>query len=227
MLALRDIVKSYALGPVTVDVLNGLSLELGAGDLLSIMGPSGCGKSTLLNILGLLDRPSGGTYTLRGRDVVALEDDETSLVRNAQIGFVFQSFHLLPRMTAAANAGLPLVYRGLPQAEIAERAVAALDRVGMAERADHKPNELSGGQQQRVALARALIGEPALILADEPTGALDATTGGEVMELFEALSDTGIAVVIVTHDPSVAARCRRRTRMAEGVLDEEPRAVGA
>ena len=225
MLRLDNIHKSYQLGPVTVDVLRGVSLTVQDGDLLSIMGPSGCGKSTLLNIIGLLDQPTAGTYSLKGRDVVALDDDEISDMRNANVGFVFQSFHLLPRMTAAENAGLPLVYRGRPDAEIRERAMAALDRVGMAERADHKPKELSGGQQQRVALARALIGDPALILADEPTGALDPDTGREVMDMFEELSANGIAVVIVTHDVGVAGRCHRRTRIREGVLREDPIAV--
>ena len=220
MLQLEDIRKSYALGPITVEVLKGVSLAVNDGDLLSIMGPSGCGKSTLLNILGLLDRPSSGRYLLRESNVVALNDDQTSGVRNANIGFVFQSFHLLPRMTAASNAGLPLVYRGLPEAEVRERALAALDRVGMADRAEHRPNELSGGQQQRVAVARALVGDPALILADEPTGALDPQTAREVMDLFEALSANGIAVVIVTHDPGVAQRCQRRTQIADGLLHE-------
>ena len=220
MIQLDDIRKSYRLGPVTVDVLKGISLAVDGGDLLSIMGPSGCGKSTLLNILGLLDRPSSGDYRLGENNVVALNDDQVSAVRNANIGFVFQSFHLLPRMSAAANVGLPLVYRGLPEAEVRERALEALDRVSMADRAGHRPNELSGGQQQRVAVARALVGDPALILADEPTGALDPQTGREVMDLFEGLSANGIAVVIVTHDPGVAERCQRRTHIEDGLLHE-------
>ncbi len=222
MLRLQNIRKSYRLGPVTVDVLRGLSLEVVAGDLVSIMGPSGCGKSTLLNILGLLDRPTAGTYSLKGREVVSLDDDAISDLRNAHIGFVFQSFHLLPRMTAVENAGLPLVYRGCTDAEIRERALAALDQVGMADRAGHRPKELSGGQQQRVALARALVGEPALILADEPTGALDPETGREVMDIFDALSGNGIGVVIVTHRTSIAERCRRRLRIDAGLLHGEP-----
>ncbi len=220
MLSLANVRKSYRLGPVEVDVLKGVSLDVRAGDLLSIMGPSGCGKSTLLNILGLLDRPGAGTYALKGRDVSALDDDRRSEIRNANIGFVFQSFHLLPRMTAAENVGLPLVYRGAPRAEVARRAAAALERVGMADRAGHRPNEMSGGQQQRVALARSLVGAPAVILADEPTGALDPETGREVMDIFDELSADGIAVVIVTHDVGVAERCRRRTRMDGGVLRE-------
>ncbi len=217
---LKDVRKTYRLGPVEVEVLNGVSVEVRPGDLLSIMGPSGCGKSTLLNILGLLDRPSGGSYALRGRDVASLDDDELSGIRNANIGFVFQSFHLLPRMTAQQNVGLPLRYRGVADAEVESRAAAALERVGMAARAGHRPKELSGGQQQRVALARSLVGDPAVILADEPTGALDPDTGREVMDILDELSDGGIAVVIVTHDVGVAERCRRRTRMERGVLLE-------
>ena len=220
MLTLTSVRKTYRLGPVETEVLKGVSLEVRAGDLLSIMGPSGCGKSTLLNILGLLDWPSSGGYALNGRDVSALDDDRRSAIRNANIGFVFQSFHLLPRMTAQQNVGLPLVYRGVPRAEIARRSAAVLERVGMANRAGHRPKELSGGQQQRVALARSLIGEPTVILADEPTGALDPETGREVMNVFDELSADGIAVVIVTHDNGVAGRCRRRTRMDDGVLRE-------
>ena len=221
MIRLTDICKSYALGPVTVEVLQGVSLEIRPGDLLSIMGPSGCGKSTLMNIIGLLDRPTSGTYVLNDRRVVAMHDDEVAAVRNADIGFVFQAFHLLPRLTAAQNAGLPLVYRGVPQPEIERRALGALERVGMAERAAHRPGQLSGGQQQRVAVARALIGDPAVILADEPTGALDPDTGHEIMEMFESLSaEQDMATVVVTHDPEVAARCRRQTRIEAGLLHE-------
>ena len=223
MIRLDNIAKSYRLGPVLVDVLKGITLEVAAGDLLSIMGPSGCGKSTLLNILGLLDQPSSGTYALNGRNVASLDDDAISAIRNANIGFVFQSFHLLPRMTALENAGLPLIYRRLPDAQVKERAMAALDQVGMADRADHRPNELSGGQQQRVAVARAIIGDPGFILADEPTGALDPQTGREVMDIFERLSDEGIAVVVVTHDPQVAERCARQTRIDAGGLHEDAR----
>ncbi len=228
MIRLEDIRKSYALGPVRVEALRGVSLEVREGDLMSVMGPSGCGKSTLMNIVGLLDRADSGSYFLNGRQVVDMNDDEVSKVRNANIGFVFQSFQLLPRLTAEQNAGLPLVYRGVPEGRIRERAREALDRVGMAERADHRPNQLSGGQQQRVALARALIGEPAVILADEPTGALDPATGVEVMDLFDRLSsEQNMTIVIVTHDPKVSRRCRRRTRIDAGVLVEEGAEAGA
>ncbi|MCY3819841.1 MAG: ABC transporter ATP-binding protein [Gammaproteobacteria bacterium] len=225
VLRLRDVHKSYPLGPVHVDVLKGVDLAVRRGELLSIMGPSGCGKSTLMNIAGLLDRPTKGSCILKGGDAARMSDDERTAMRNAHIGFVFQSFHLLPRLTAAQNAGLPLVYRGAPDGEIRERAAEALDRVGMADRGGHLPNQLSGGQQQRVALARALVGEPAVVLADEPTGALDPATGDEVMAMFEALcGGRDVAVIVVTHSAEVAARCHRQTRMAQGLLVEAPTA---
>ena len=221
MLGLVDIRKTYAIGPIAVDVLQGVRLEVDRGDLLSIMGPSGCGKTTLMNILGLLDRPTGGSYLLEGREVSAMGDDELSAIRNARIGFVFQSFHLLPRLSARENVGLPLIYRGLNEKEIERRAREVLEKVGMQDRADHKPTELSGGQQQRVAIARALVGEPAIVLADEPTGALDARIGEEIMQLFIRLNvEERITVIIITHDPGVARQCVRQTRMREGVLYE-------
>ena len=220
VLRLRDVRKSYLLGPVRVDVLHGVSLTLEEGELVSIMGPSGCGKSTLMNVAGLLDRPTTGACLLRGRDAAGMSDDERAAMRNAHIGFVFQSFHLLGHLTAAQNAGLPLVYRGVPHAEIRERARAALERVGMGGWHGHLPSQLSGGQQQRVAVARALVGDPAVLLADEPTGALDPATGDEIMALFETLSGQGVAVVVVTHSAEVAARCHRQTRMMEGLLVE-------
>lgn len=226
MIRLEDIRKSYEVGPVTVDVLNGVSLEVGAGDLMSIMGPSGCGKSTLMNVIGLLDRPTSGAYFLNGRETASMDDDEVSAVRNANIGFVFQSFHLLPRLTAAQNAALPLIYRGEGEGRIRRLAVEALDRVGMADRAGHRPNQLSGGQQQRVAVARALIGNPTVILADEPTGALDPDTGREIMDIFEQLSsEQDVAVIIVTHTPEVSERCRRRARVEDGLVWEEGNAA--
>ena len=222
MIRLEDIRKSYMVGPVDLEVLRGVTLEVRGGDLLSIMGPSGCGKSTLMNILGLLDRPTGGRRFIEGREIVTMDDDEISAVRNATIGFVFQSFHLLPRLSAAENAGLPLIYRGLPESQVRERALAALEQVGMADRAEHRPGQLSGGQQQRVALARALVGEPLVILADEPTGALDPDTAGEVMDTFESLcASSRMAVIIVTHSPDVSRRCGRRTRLDAGLLYEE------
>ena len=224
MIALEGVERRYRLGPVEVEALRGVSLEIRRGDLLSITGPSGCGKSTLMGILGLLDRPTAGVYRIEGRDVATLDDAALSAIRNARIGFVFQSFHLLARMTAAENVALPLAYRSVAAARAREWAREALAAVGMGDRATHRPGELSGGQQQRVALARALVGEPAVVLADEPTGALDPDTGEAIMGLLERLSaERSMAVVIVTHDRAVAARCPRRARMAAGRLEEEGR----
>ena len=227
MLTLIDIHKTYTLGPLDVEVLRGVSMELAAGDFVSIMGPSGSGKSTLMNIMGLLDQPSRGSYLLDGRDMSTLSDSELSRLRNAKIGFVFQSFHLLPRMTALENVSLPLVYRGLKPREIDRRARRMLERVAMLDRAEHKPRELSGGQQQRVAIARALIGEPALVLADEPTGALDPDTGAEILHLFQQLNrDDGATLVIITHDHGVARQCQRQMSIAHGRLREAAARVG-
>ena len=221
MLSLADIRKTYVLGPVEVEVLRGLSLDVGRGDMISIMGPSGSGKSTLMNIIGLLDRPTSGSYVLNGRDVSTMNDNDLSTIRNAEIGFVFQSFRLLPRLSAQENTGIPLVYRGLTAKEIERRTEAALERVGLADRIHHRPRELSGGQQQRVAIARALAAEPSILLADEPTGALDPTIGREIMDLFLRLKEEeNITVVLITHDPSVAGQCERRTQIREGRLYE-------
>ena len=222
MLHLTDICKRYQVGPIDVDVLRGVNLEVNRGDLLSIMGASGCGKSTLMNIIGLLDQPTSGSYRLEGREVSTMDDDELSTIRNASIGFVFQSFHLLPRLTAQENVGLPLVYRRLSEREIRQRAQAALEKVGMHDRATHTPSELSGGQQQRVVIARALVGEPRILLADEPTGALDPRIGQEILQIFLRLNaDDGLTVIVITHDRAVAQHCARRTRISDGVLHEE------
>ena len=219
MLRLVDIRKSYRLGPEEVQVLKGIHLDVEAGDLLSIMGPSGSGKSTLMNILGLLSRQTGGSYLVNGRDASAMDDRELSTFRNASIGFVFQSFNLLGHLTALDNAALPLVYRGLDRRERRRRAGEILEKVGMADRLDHKPNQLSGGQKQRVAIARALAGAPAVVLADEPTGALDSHTADDVMRLLADLNrEEGITVVIITHDPEVSQRCQRRARIHDGLL---------
>ena len=204
-----------------MEVLRGVDLEVDRGDFVSIMGASGSGKSTLMNIIGLLDEPSSGSYSLDGLEVSSMTDNRRSALRNASIGFVFQSFHLLPRLTALENVRLPLMYRGAGGAEMNRRARASLERVGMEDRAGHKPNELSGGQQQRVAIARALVGEPAIVLADEPTGALDPTTGNDIMELFGELNGDGTTLIVITHDPEVARRCARRTHIGEGGLHEE------
>ncbi len=222
MLRLAGVRRSFRIGPVTTEVLRGVDLELHAGDLVSVVGASGSGKSTLMNIVGLLDRPSAGSHVLDGRDVSGLGDDALSTLRNERIGFVFQAFHLLPRMSALENVCLPLVYRGVRRAAAAGRAEAMLKRVGMGERARHRPDQLSGGQKQRVAIARALVGEPALLLADEPTGALDAETAQEVMALLLRLNaEQGVTVMIITHDAAIARRCARRLRIREGRLVED------
>jgi putative ABC transport system ATP-binding protein len=219
MLTLRDIRKSYRIGPTEVEVLKGVSLEIQQGELVSIMGQSGCGKSTLMNIIGLLDRPTSGSFMLDGAEVSYTDDDALSEIRNQRIGFVFQQYFLLSRLTALENVALPLVYRGDKGNNNHERCMELLKRVGMDDRAHHRPNELSGGQQQRVAIARALVGNPSLILADEPTGALDTNVGGEIMELFKTLNaEEGITVVIITHDPGIARQCKRVAVMKDGVV---------
>ena len=227
-LRLVDVRKTYRIGPVTTEVLRGVDLEVEAGDLVSIMGPSGSGKTTLMNIVGLLDRPGSGRHVLDGRDVSGLGDDALARLRNAHIGFVFQAFHLLPRLTAVENVCVPLVYRGTGRWEARRRARAMLERIGMGDRLEHRPDQLSGGQKQRVAIARALVGGPALLLADEPTGALDGDTAGETMALLlELNAEQGVTVLIITHDPAVARRCTRRMRINDGRLREEaPRPPG-
>ncbi len=221
MLKLDGVCRSYRLGPVTTKVLRGVNLEVSSGDLMSIMGPSGSGKTTLMNIIGLLDRPSSGSCLLEGRDVSSLKDDELSTLRNRRIGFVFQAFHLLPQLSAMENVCLPLVYRGTTRPAARRQAGEILERVGMAQRTGHRPGQLSGGQKQRVAIARALIGGPALLLADEPTGALDVETATEVMSLLQRLNEeNGVTIIIITHDPSVAAQCTRQVRIHEGRLVE-------
>jgi putative ABC transport system ATP-binding protein len=222
MLKMRNIHKSYRIGPSAVDVLQGIDLDVAQGELLSIMGKSGSGKSTLMHIIGLLDSADKGIYQLDGKDIKEYKDKELSSLRNRKIGFVFQSFYLLSKLNALDNVGLPLIYRNMNKKHIRELGLHYLQKVNMAERALHKPNELSGGQQQRVAIARALVGKPSLILADEPTGALDTRVGKEIMDLFVQLNEEdGITVIIITHDPGVAARCRRTIHMHDGVLGED------
>ena len=221
MLRLVDVNKSFKLGTLTVEVLRGVDLEVAAGDMLSIMGPSGSGKSTLMNIIGLLGRPTAGSYYMNGRDVSSMNDRELSAFRNANIGFVFQSFHLLEHLTALENVAVPLVYRGLGRASIRRRSRAILEKVGMGDRLGHKPDQLSGGQKQRVAIARALVGEPSVVLADEPTGALDSDTADEVMESLIRLNrEELITIVIITHDPLIARQCARKTLIRDGALFE-------
>jgi putative ABC transport system ATP-binding protein len=216
----RGITKVYRMEGVEVRALDGVDMAVAHGDSLAIMGPSGSGKSTLLGLLGGLDRPTSGSLAFEGRDVASLDDDELARVRNQVVGFVFQNFQLLPRTSALGNVGLPLVYRGLGRAERRRRATEALEAVGLAQRLQHRPSQLSGGEQQRVAIARALAAEPAMLLADEPTGNLDSRSGDEVLELLARLrAERGVAVVVVTHDASVAARLDHTLLVRDGRLE--------
>jgi putative ABC transport system ATP-binding protein len=210
--------RRYLLGDTVVEALRGVSLRIEPGDYVAVVGPSGSGKSTLMHLLGGLDRPSSGRLLIGGRDVATLTPNQLAGLRNTTIGFVFQSFHLLGRTSAVDNVALPLVYRGLPARVRRQRAAAMLGQVGLGHRLDHRPNQLSGGEQQRVAIARALVTEPALLLADEPTGNLDTATGQAVLELLERGADSGVAVVLVTHDHEVAARARRTIVMRDGLV---------
>jgi putative ABC transport system ATP-binding protein len=218
LIELTGIERVFHLGDSEVHALSRLSLGINAGEYVAIMGPSGSGKSTLLNLLGLLDRPDAGSYRLEGRDVTTLSPDEQAAVRSRRIGFVFQSFHLVPRLTAAENIALPMMLAGIPAAERQQRVSQALRDFGIAQRADHRPDQLSGGQRQRVAIARATIMQPALILADEPTGNLDPATGEDVIHLLEALNARGATVLLVTHDAVLGARARRQVVMEDGKL---------
>ena len=223
LIELAGIDRSFLLGDTTVHALAGLNLQINAGEYVAVMGPSGSGKSTLLNLLGLLDRPQAGTYRLDGRDVTTLSPDEQAAVRSAKIGFVFQSFHLVPRLTAAENIALPMTLAGIPATERQRRVAQALKDFGLDHRADHKPDQLSGGQRQRVAIARATVMQPALLLADEPTGNLDRATGDEVVRLLEELNARGVTLIVVTHDASLGARARRRLMMEDGQLRRDER----
>jgi len=208
--------KEYVMGDNIVHALRGVDLEVHVGEFVAVMGPSGCGKSTFMNVIGCLDRPSHGTYILNGREVESLEADELSLIRNQEIGFIFQTFNLLARTSALANVELPLLYRGVKLEERQRRARAALESVDLGDREDHLPNQLSGGQQQRVAIARALVGEPAVLLADEPTGALASRQGEEIMALFQHINDAGNTIVMVTHEPDIARHAQRIVRFRDG-----------
>ena len=221
LIALSGIERVFHLGDSEVHALHQLDLAIGAGEYVAVMGPSGSGKSTLLNLLGLLDRPNAGTYRLEGRDVTTLSPVEQARVRSERIGFVFQSFHLVPRLTAAENVALPMVLAGIPPAERQRRVERALHDYGLANRAGHRPDQLSGGQRQRVAIARATIMQPAMLLADEPTGNLDRATGEEVMRLLEELNGRGVTLIVVTHDVGLGERARRQLRMEDGELRED------
>jgi putative ABC transport system ATP-binding protein len=216
------VTRVYSMGGTEVHALRGVSLRIEAGEYAAIIGPSGSGKSTLMHLLGLLDRPSSGVITVGGRDATSLSDSELAVLRNETIGFVFQSFQLLARTAAIDNVALPLLYRGVAKKERRERAAVALDAVGLGDRKGHKATELSGGEQQRVAIARALVGEPQLLLADEPTGNLDTRTGGEVMETLERLNaERGVAVVLVTHDRDIAVRTGRQIYFRDGLIERD------
>ncbi|GAB3738214.1 ABC transporter ATP-binding protein [Silanimonas algicola] len=223
MIELVGIHKHYVMGDQEVRALDGVDLFIDRNEYVALIGPSGSGKSTLMNLLGCLDTPSAGHYLLNGRDTATLNDNELAHVRNREVGFVFQSFHLLPRMSVLDNVMQPLVYRGLPRAERRRRAIESLERVGLGNRLDHRPNQLSGGQRQRVAVARALVGEPSLLLADEPTGNLDSRTSEEIMALFDALHAQGQTVVVVTHEPDIAAHCHRTVRIGDGRIVDDRR----
>lgn len=221
IIQLEKIEKSYYMGNHTIPVLKGISLEIQRNEYVALMGPSGSGKSTLMNILGCLDSPTGGKYILNSQDVSQMSDDELAQVRNNEIGFVFQQFNLLPRLSAAENVALPLVYAGVSKKERMDRALEALRKVGLADRSHHKSNELSGGQIQRVAIARALVNNPSLLLADEPTGNLDSKTSVEVMELFANIHAAGNTVVLVTHEEDIAAYAHRVVRLRDGLVESD------
>lgn len=218
MIALSQVSRSFMVGDQQVAALRGIDLNIAAGDYVSIMGPSGSGKSTLLNLIGLLDRPSSGTYKLDGGNVTALNDEQQAKVRSEKIGFVFQSFHLVPRLTAAMNIELPLILAGISPAERKARVVQLLENYGLTDRADHRPDQLSGGQRQRVAIARATSMHPSVLLADEPTGNLDQTTGKEVMNLLEQLVAQKVTLILVTHDPVIGGRATRQLHMVDGEI---------
>jgi putative ABC transport system ATP-binding protein len=218
LIKLEDIRRYYTVGTEVVHALNGVSFEVKKAEWVAIIGQSGSGKSTLMNVLGCLDTPTAGRYWLNGKDVSRMSDNELADIRNREIGFIFQTFQLLPRETALGNVELPLIYRGLRAKERRERARAALDQVGLSHRITHRPNELSGGQRQRVAIARALVTEPSLLLADEPTGNLDSATGQEIIGLFGQLHAAGHTICLVTHEPTLAARCPRAIRLSDGLI---------
>ncbi len=218
LIQVENITRVFHVGGEEVRALRGVTFSISRGEWVAIIGQSGSGKSTMMNVLGCLDTPTSGRYMLNGKDVSRMSDDELAVIRNVEIGFIFQTFQLLPRETALANVELPLVYRGMPARERRERAKAALDKVQLTYRMHHKPNELSGGQRQRVAIARALVSEPSMLLADEPTGNLDSATGEEIVRLFEQLHQAGHTLVLVTHEPKLAARCPRAIRLSDGEI---------
>ncbi len=223
IISVSELRKTYVMGAQKVHALQSITLDINGNDYVALMGPSGSGKSTLMNLLGCLDTPSSGNYVLNGTNVSTMSDGELAEVRNKEIGFVFQTFNLLPRLTALDNVALPLVYAGISKAKRQEKARAALEAVGLGDRVDHKPNELSGGQRQRVAIARALVNDPAIILADEPTGNLDTKTSIEIMEIFEEIHKKGNTVILVTHEPDIAEHAHRIIRLRDGLVETDIR----
>jgi putative ABC transport system ATP-binding protein len=219
----KDLWKTYQMGTELIHALQGVSIEIERGEYVAIMGPSGSGKSTLMNLIGCLDTPSKGSYLLNNKQVSEMNDDELARIRNEEIGFVFQTFNLLPRATALHNVELPLIYAGVPAKVRGDRAAQALDKVELADRKSHRPNQLSGGQRQRVAIARALVNNPSILLADEPTGNLDSKTGVEIMSLFERLHSSGNTIVLVTHEPEVAAHAYRTIHIRDGQVEKDVR----
>lgn len=223
VIKISDVYKTYVMGDNVVNALDGINLEVEKGEFLSIMGPSGSGKSTLMNILGCLDRPTSGSYVLDGREVSEYTDDELAITRNKKIGFVFQSFNLLPRMSSLQNVALPMVYAGALEEDRLRLAQEALEKVGLGDRVEHKPNELSGGQRQRVAIARALVNNPAIIMADEPTGNLDTKSGNDIMAMFRDLNSEGRTVILVTHEPEIAEQANRTVHVRDGIIVKDER----
>jgi len=221
VIEIREIIRDFQLGQETVHVLKGINLDIKTGEYVAIMGPSGSGKSTLMNLLGCLDTPTAGSYILNGKDVSQMSDDELADIRNTEIGFVFQTFNLLPRTTALDNVALPMVYAGKSKSDRVKRAQEVLADVGLADRMDHKPNQLSGGQRQRVAVGRALVNKPSIILADEPTGNLDSKTGYEIMNLFDDIHKAGNTVIMVTHEEDIAAHAKRVIRLRDGLIESD------
>jgi putative ABC transport system ATP-binding protein len=221
VIRIENLTRFYTIGEETVRALNGINLSIQKNEYVALMGPSGSGKSTLMNIIGCLDTPSSGEYFLNGPNVAQLSDSELAAIRNKEIGFVFQTFNLLPRLTALQNVALPLVYAGIPEAERLKKAKDVLEQVGLGNRMTHKPNELSGGQRQRVAVARALVNHPSIILADEPTGNLDTKTSEEIMQLFNIIHQAGNTIVLVTHEEDIALRAKRVVRMRDGIVESD------
>ena len=223
IIKIRNIIRDFQLGQETVHVLKGIDLDIEKGEYVAIMGPSGSGKSTLMNLIGCLDTPTSGSYILNGKDVSQMSDDELAEIRNKEIGFVFQTFNLLPRTTALDNVALPMVYAGYSKKDRTERAVQVLHDVGLSDRMDHRPNQLSGGQRQRVAVGRALVNKPSIILADEPTGNLDSKTGAEIMNLIEDIHKAGNTIIVVTHEEEIAAHAQRIIRLRDGMVESDTR----